>query len=244
MIECLFNLGFYFPGGPVRLIFIALFIIAGTSAYAETDCAATRAFSGVIEINQYWNSERTACALTIAPRRTPAAQYRSFYVDSTGLFVVRNSYGPGPARTHLSYREFFVLPIKNYMPIYKVESNRDVTITLVSGHRLRLSGRDFSAVSFLPGQIQEKPLARDNNGGFEFILKDGFWFDGGYKTGVSPLGYPLASSVLRSSKSSPVISCRLTNQDYLDYKDENYLVRHNGEQLLEFLRYSCAQLEF
>lgn len=239
----LFTLWFYGHWRLMRVFFLLL-LFGAMRVEANSDCTATREYSGVIEVNRFWNTERAACALQIAPRRTPAAQYRSFYVDTTGLFVVQNSYGPGPARTHRSFREFFVLPVKNYMPTYKFESNRDVTITLVSGHRLRLSGRDFSAVSFLPGQIEEKPLARDNNGGFEFILRDGFWFDGGYKTGVSPLGYPMATSVLRSSKSSPVISCRLANQDYLDYKDGNYIVRHSGEALIEFLRYSCAQLKF
>lgn len=226
----------------LRQITFIVALFTGNSVWAN--CPELNTHSGVIQVIQFWNEDRTACAIEVKPRHTPNSQYRSFYTDSTGLFVVHNSYGLGPARTHKSYRDFMILPLKNYKPTFKTESNRDVTITLASGHELRVSGRDFSVKDFSPGLIQESPLARDNNGGFEFYLKEGFWFDGGFKVGVSPLSYPLSTSVLRSAKSPSVISCRLTNQEYLAYKDGKFVVRYDGEALINFLSYSCGQLKF
>lgn len=226
-------------------LILSIFLTLGSASMApEADCSDIQEFSGAIEVTRSWNTERNTCSLYIAPRRTPASQYRSYYVDGSGLFVVHNTYGAGPSRTHRSYRDFFILPLQNYMPTYQIESNRDVTVIMVSGHRLRISGRDFSLLEVEPGRVQEKPLARDNNGGVEFMLKEGFWFDGGYKVGASPLSQAQSSSVLRSAKSPSVISCRLSNQKYLDYKGGNYVVRYDGDELIEALRRSCAQLEF
>lgn len=226
----------------MKWILFAALGLSTSSAWAI--CEKNTTYSGIIQITQFWNTERAACALNIQPRNTPSSQYRSFYVDSSGLFVVQNSYGLGPAKTHKGYREFFILPLKNYKPTYKIESNRDVSITLVSGHVLRIAGRDFAVKALSPGLIQETSLARDNAGGFEFYLKEGFWFDGGFRIGADPLGYPLATSVLRSAKSPSVISCRMTNQEYLAYKEGNFVVRYDSENLIEFLRYSCGQLSF
>lgn len=223
-------------------LFLTLSLLFSVPALA--DCAKETVYSGAVRIDRGWNPSRNTCAVTLSPRKSLNSQYRAFYFDGTGLFTVQNIYGPGTIKTNRGYREFFILPLKYLEPEFEVQPNRDVTVRLVSGHRFAISARDLSVKAFEPGDFREAPLARDNEGGLEFYLKEGFWFDGGFRTVNSPLSYPFSTSMLRSGKSSPVSGCLLGNQEYLVYKDDHYLMRDEGEALLEFLRYSCPQLKF
>jgi hypothetical protein len=223
------------------LILFALLISFANVAFA--DCPEQSVTSGIIQVLRGWNTQRNACEITLTPRnKATQPQYRSYKFDSTGLFTVMNTYGRGQPKINLGLREFFILPLLNYEPTFKIEANRDVTVTLVSGHQFKISSRDFTVTELTPGIVLEKPLARDNGGGFEFILKEGFWFDSGFKIGVAPLVYPMATSLLKSSKST-VSSCRLNNQEFLAYKQEHYIIGYDIESLMELLKFKCPQLK-
>ncbi len=214
---------------------------AAEAAFTNAKCAHVLTGSGNIQINRQWDPERRVCFMSITPLNVENLKYRDYFFSSQGEFMVFNSYGDGPAEKMTASRDYFLFPLINEYPDYSIEANSDVTFRLVSGHEFRLSGVDFSIVSFTPGTFAELPLSPKNKGGVEIASATGFWVDAGFKMGAVNFDYPNAKSTIKSARSTK--SCTLANKEFLGYaSDGNYGFKYQGAELTQFFAQKCPGL--
>lgn len=225
-------------------ISFSISVLSSISQAAFTDAKCQEVLTGndVIQINRQWDATTRSCFISITPRSIQNLKYRDYYFDSSGFFMVFNSYGEGPDAQNTGARSFYLFPVTENYPDYSIEANGDVVIKLVSGHLFRVSGKDFSIVSLSDGVIHEKPLAKDNAGGIEFRLQKGFWLDGGFRMGGTRLDNPKNKSVLQSGNSNS--KCSVLNNLFFDYpRPSNFVLKYTGDSLTQFIQKECPQLK-
>jgi hypothetical protein len=155
--------------------------------------------------------------------------------------MVFNSYGDGPDSTYTGARDFFLFPIVSDYPDFSFETNGDVIVKMVSGHLLRISGKDFSLLSLSTGQVNEKPLSKTNNGGVEIKLTQGFWVDAGFRLGGLNISNPEKSSGFNSNATkSP---CLVKNKNFMTYlSDGNEEFKLKGTDFVQYVKLTCPKL--
>lgn len=228
------------------IIFTSLLFtnLLAQAEFTKAKCEHALLGSGEVQVNRQWDVTTGTCFIDIHPRNVVNYKYRDYYFDNHGHFMVFNSYGDGPDTAMTGARDYFLFPIVEDYPDFSVEENGDVVVKMVSGHRFRISGKDFSIVSITPGSFVEKTLSPTNRGGVEINLEAGFWFDGGFKKGASPMANRQGISTINSSI-SPGRSCILANQDFLNYTNGgDYSFRFQKDQLVDFLKVKCPDLLF
>ncbi|OFZ31993.1 MAG: hypothetical protein A2622_12220 [Bdellovibrionales bacterium RIFCSPHIGHO2_01_FULL_40_29] len=210
--------------------------------FTREKCAETLVGNKIIQVNRQWNEKTRRCFISVHPRVIEDLKYRDYYFDNSGFFMVFNSYGIGDESVTAGARGFFLLPQVNEYPDFSFEENNDVIVKMVSGHQLRISGKDFSIVSLSDGLITEKPLSPKNQGGVEFQLTRGYWLDGGFKLGGLPLDTSTNKTRFQSAQSTE--SCILTNKTYLNYEsDGEFSLKFLGTKMTDFVRAKCPQLK-
>ena len=196
-----------------------------------------------IQLQQDWWEESKTCFIGISPANIIGLRYRSYFIDNSGFFMVFNSYGDGNESETAGSRSFFVLPQVHTYPEFSFTNNNDVIIKMVSGHELRVSGKDFSIVSLSHSKITEKPLSPNNQGGVEFKLDQGFWFDAGFRLGGTKFDNPSNKTKIQSAQSTKI--CSLKNSSFLNYDSDNdFKLKYTGPALVKFLQTKCPQLQF
>jgi hypothetical protein len=224
------------------VLFVSLAAKAGD--FTNDKCSEILTGSGAIQVNRQFNADTGECFLDLHPRNSVGLKYRDYFFNHQGHFMVFNSYGWGPDATMTAARDFFLFPVTEDYPDFRIEDNGDVTVKMVSGHLLRVSAQDFSVVSFTPGTFSEKPLADDNYGGLEIGLGQGYWIDGGFKKGGNRMSNPKLKSLVKSAQ-SPGKSCEVLNDDLLKYTSEgDFYMRYEKEDLTNFLVKKCSGLKF
>lgn len=211
--------------------------------FSKAKCDHVLTGNNLIQVNRQWDDVKRNCFISVTPRNIVNLKYRDYYFDTSGRFMVFNSYGAGPSETSTGARDFFLFPITEDYPDYSFEPNQDVIIKLVSGHQLRISGKDFSLVSLSNGTVKEKPLSSKNNGGVEIKLTKGFWLDAGFRLGGLNIANPDKLTVFQTGKSST--GCSLKNNIFMDYKDkENPEFKFIGDPFVQFIKSQCPKLLF
>ncbi len=227
-----------------KFISILCFFTSVTSQadFSQTKCSHVLQGNDVIQVNRQWNDVSRNCFISVTPRQITNLRYRDYYFDSTGMFMVFNSYGNGPESEMTASRAFYLFPVVDEYPDYSFEDNGDVVIKLVSGHQLRISGKDFSLVSLSAGVLHEKPLAKNNNGGVELQLTRGFWLDAGFKLGGTRLDLPTNRSLFFSAQSKS--NCSLVNKTFLHYEnDGNFVMKWSGDIFNNYIKQKCPDLK-
>ena len=181
------------------------------------------------------------CYISVSPKKIANLTYRDYYMDDSGFFMVFNSYGNGDDSTTAGSRSFYLFPQTEKYPDYFFEDNNDLTIKMISGHELRISGKDFSIVNLSSAVIEEKPVSPNNNGGIEIKLLKGFWLDAGFRLGGTMLDNPNNKTVFKSAVSDK--SCLLVNKTYLNYDtDGEFSMKLTGLPFISFLQKKCPEL--
>lgn len=227
-----------------QIITSVIVFMGAVFAHAEftnTKCEEALIGNDVIQVNrQWWPSSRT-CFISVHPRQVKDLKYRDYFFDNTGRFMVFNSYGEGPDSTHTGARDFFLFPVVNDYPDFSFEDNGDVLVKMVSGHTLRVSGKDFSLVSLSDGTVKEKPLSTKNAGGIEISLKKGFWLDTGFRLGGLNIANPAKTTSFKSPKTSE--ACAVTNKTFMSYdangEPDFKLI---GDPFVQFVKSQCPKL--
>ena len=226
----------------ISLLGMGLLTSTSHAAFTDAKCQEVLTGNDVIEINRQWDAATRSCFISLTPRLIQNLKYRDYYFDSSGFFMVFNSYGEGPDAENTGSRSFYLFPVTENYPDYSIESNGDVVIKLVSGHLFRVSGKDFSIVSLSDAVIHEKPLSKDNAGGIEFHLQKGFWLDGGFRMGGTRLDSPKNKSSMQSAYSAS--KCTIGNDLFFDYPTpSNFVLKYAGEFLNQFVKKECPQLK-
>lgn len=226
----------------ITLLIGALFYGSLASAeFTNGKCDYVLTGNKVIQVNRQWDPATRTCFLSISPRNVVNLTYRDFYFDNSGRFMVFNSYGPGPDSTHTGARDFFLFPIESDYPDYSFEPNDDLIVKMVSGHQLRISGKDFSLVSLSSGKVSEKPVSTKNAGGVEITLQTGFWMDTGFRLGGLNIADAAKRTLFKSAKQTSV--CSMKNNLFMDYTHpDDPEFRLTGDAFLKFTKSTCPQL--
>ncbi|MBC7466588.1 MAG: hypothetical protein H7256_11410 [Bdellovibrio sp.] len=227
-----------------QIIISIMAFMGAASAHAEftnTKCEEILTGNDVIQVNrQWWPSSRT-CFISVHPRQVKDLKYRDYFFDNTGRFMVFNSYGAGPDSTYTGARDFFLFPVINDYPDFSFEPNGDVLVKTVSGHILRVSGKDFSLVSLSDGTVKEKPLSTKNAGGVEITLKKGFWLDTGFRLGGLNIASPSNSTSFKSPKMTE--TCLVKNKTFMDYDANGEPdFKLTGDSFVQFVKAQCPKL--
>ena len=212
------------------------------AAFTRSKCDYVLTGNDIIQVHRDWDATTRRCFISIHPRNVVDLKYRDYYFDNSGFFMVFNSYGEGNESQTAGARGFYLFPQIAEYPDFSFEDNGDVIVEMVSGHQMRISGKDFSVVSLTPGTFAEKPLSPNNQGGLEIKLSAGFWLDGGFRLGGLKFDNPNNKTKFQSAKSSQ--SCTLANKTFLKYDSEGeFSMKFTGAALTQFVQTKCPQLK-
>ena len=216
--------------------------ILATEALNTSKCEPSAFRNDVFQVQKRWDSASRRCYILVSPTKITNLTYRDYYFDNSGYFMVFNSFAGEDESTSAGSRSFFLFPQVEEYPDYSVEANNDLIIKMISGHELRLSGKDFSVVSLSSALIKEKPISPDNNGGIEIKLLKGFWLDAGFKLGGTRLGNPRNKTTVKSASSEK--TCSIVNRSFLNYdSDGDFSMKLTGLAFIQFLQKKCPQLK-
>ncbi len=233
------------PNKVLASIIMYLLLIAFTSeAHAEftrAKCQEVLTGNDIIQVSRRWDVTTRRCYISVHPRNVVDLNFRDYYFDNTGFFMVFNSFGEGDESKTAGARGFYIFPQTEEYPDYSFEPNNDIIVKMVSGHQFRISGKDFSVVSLSDGQVSEKPLSPNNQGGLEFKLTKGYWLDGGFRLGGLKFDNPNNKTKIQSAKSDG--SCSVINKTFLKYKDGEFDLKQAGAALKQTLQANCPQLK-
>ena len=156
--------------------------------------------------------------------------------------MVFNSYEDGDESTTHGSRSYYLFPQTEEYLDYSFEENNDLSIKMISGHELRISGKDFSILSLSSAIIEEKPVSPENKGGVEIKLLKGFWLDAGFKFGGTALDSPSNKTKFKSATSDQ--TCILVNKTFLNYdSDGEFSMKLTGLSFVSFLQKKCPGLK-
>jgi hypothetical protein len=225
----------------ILFTFLLLALPTARAEFSNAKCSEVLTGNDIIQVNRQWDPSRRACFISVHPRQVTGLKYRDYYFDNSGRFMVFNSYGYGPDSTFTGARDFFLFPVVSEYPDFSVESNGDVLVKMVSGHQLRISGKDFSLLSLSSGQVSEKPLSNSNNGGVEIKLTQGFWLDAGFRLGGLNISDPEKTSSFNSAASKS--ACVVKNKNFMTYLgggDEEFKL--TGADFVKYVKATCPKL--
>lgn len=183
------------------------------------------------------------CFISITPRDIVNLTYRDFLFDDAGLFLVFNSYGPGPESQTTGARELYFFPRTSKNLTYNyVPSDKRLMVTTPSGKVFTFNTEKSTLVSISGTSFtQEYPLSKTNNGGIAITKNDGFYLDLGFTLGQSPSQNPNRKITFKDTASR---TCQVKNSGVFRYTaDSDVIFRYNDTQLKSYLKSSCPQLK-
>ncbi len=223
-------------------IFLIIPPVKATVALNPGKCEPSAFRNEVFQVQKRWNETSRDCFISVSPTKFNNLTYRDYYFDNSGFFMVFNSFDGEDESVSAGSRSYFLFPQVAEYPEYYLDTNNDLIVKMISGHELRLSGKDFSVVSLSSAVIKEKPVSADNNGGIEIKLLKGFWFDAGFKFGGTRLENRNEKTAVRSAVSDQ--TCSLINRSFLNYDSAGeFSMKLTGLPFIEFLQKKCPQLK-
>ena len=213
-----------------------------TQEFTNEKCSHVLTASGDVLIQRDWYESSRTCFISLHPMDTYNMEYRDYYIDNKGLFLVFNSYGDqGTISETTASRAFVTFPILYDYPDFSIEPDGDVVVKLVSGHLIRMDSKKFSVKKFSPGSFVEKALSKNNKGGLELKPGTGFWLDQGFKMGGMAIENKSGKTTIYGSKEG---SCVLKNTELYDYSDENLPLLYDKDQIKTFVQQRCPKLKY
>lgn len=227
-----------------NIMFLILLHISfeANAEFTRAKCQDVLTGNDIIQVSRSWDVSTRRCYISVHPRNVVDLKYRDYYFDNTGFFMVFNSFGAGEESKTAGARGFYILPQIEEYPDYSFEPNNDIIVKMVSGHQFRISGKDFSVVSLSDGEVTEKPLSPNNQGGIDIKLTKGYWLDGGFRLGGLKFDNPNNKSKIQSAKSSGL--CSLANKTFLKYNNGEFSLKQTGSALTQTLQANCPMLKF
>lgn len=225
------------------LIAIAIVLITSyvRAEFTNEKCSKVLTASGDVLIQRDWDENARVCFISLHPMDVTDLKYRDYYFDNAGLFMVFNSYGEGSVSETTGARGFMMFPQLYDYPDFSIEENGDVVVRMVSGHTLRISGKNFSVIEFSPGRFTEKELSKNNAGGLEINPSKGFWLDQGFKMGGMNYENRKLKTTIYGSIGG---SCVVKNSNLYDYSSDSIRILYEKDDLRQFVRETCPSVKF
>jgi hypothetical protein len=228
--------------------FIVLFLFFPMWTAAST-CPNTVDLFQNVQAQSFWYKSMNSCAVQITPvDRGP--QWRSYLFFSTGMFMVFNNLGPGPAATSTASRSYYFFPRLQH-PGYSFH-RLGMTVTMANGSALSFDYSTAHIKSFKGVEIAEDPNVTPlNQGGVEILKHGGILIDTGYWVGEGAYSQPERLSRIQDSRGR---SCKLINSALFEYVYETdaygkkYLAEvtfkfEKDKNLGQFLKKQCPSLD-
>ena len=230
---------------PLSKLYLVLLVMIfpnfSEAEFTNDKCSHILIASGDVLIQRDWYESSRTCFISLHPMNIENMEYRDYYIDNKGLFLVFNSYGEGAISETTASRVFMTFPILFDYPDFSIEPDGDVVVRLVSGQLIRMDSKKFSVKKFSPGRFEEKVLSKINNGGLEIYPGTGFWLDQGFKMGGIAIENKSGKTIIFGSKEG---SCVLKNTELYDYSDENLPLLYDNDQMKTFVRQRCPKIKY
>jgi hypothetical protein len=184
-----------------------------------------------------------SCYVTVHPRDSYIDLiYRDFLFDGQGLFMVFNSYGPGPESQTTAAREFYFFPRDKAVLGYQYDAaTKQLAVTNTNGKVFVFDTNKAVLVSISGSTIkQDYEIKPDNGGGIEITANDGLLMDGGFQMGQSPSQDPKDKLTFKDPRGN---SCEMKNSEIYRYtSDSDVIFKYTDVQLNAFLKKRCPNL--
>lgn len=210
-----FNLSYFV------FLLISIHFIENIYAYSEAkNCKRVLVGKNNMQFSQNFHKDTAECVLDILPRDGYLTMwYRSYYISSSGLFMIFNSYGDGPSSTTTGAREFYFLPRRPYQDLTELT---DQYARVVINHNVALdfmTTKDLKLINNQNITFKVDPkINKKNKGGVEIVSYKGVYLDVGFSMGRSPSeNKESVSTFVNSSRQK----CQLKNKFIFDYKNGN-----------------------
>jgi len=192
---------------------------------------------------QYYrqNPDPRTCWLSIVPDNVNLYM-RTYLLDPYGMFMVFNSYGEGPDSTHTGARVFHFFP-RGRVPHAEVLNSGELIIMTANPnvHFIMASNSGIWALNQPHGRIIEAPrIARNNQGGVEFLGFPMLILDSGFQLGRDPRDSNKTSTFQDPSGQT----CIVPNTEVFRYSPSGSIdIKFEDDQsLLVYLRKRCSNL--
>ena len=204
---------------------------------------------GQLRVTSHWHRRLDKCSVRVSPRDVLAPS-RSLTYGSDGRIMAFDMYLPADARgqpigpehpdyearsgfTHVSAaRVFWLFPRERSL---QVRVDRDaLTVRLPSGAQVLYSAEEGRVITATGLAVEEKPVARGNEGGVELSSFTGLLLDAGYQVGSDPTTRAEDTSAFVDRRGS---RCEVKNARLFRYvKGEPFLRFDTDPALLSFLQ--------
>jgi hypothetical protein len=192
---------------------------------------------------QYYrqNPNARTCWLSIVPDNVNLYM-RTYLLDPYGMFMVFNSYGPGPDSSHTGARIFYLFP-RGRIPNVKVLNNQELIIETANPHIhfIMKSNSGKWALNQPYGRIIEASrIMRNNQGGIEFQGVPMLILDSGFQIGRDP-----RDSHKNSTFQDPTgQTCTVPNTEVFRYSTNGSIdIKFADDQaLVMYLKKRCSNL--
>lgn len=196
------------------------------------------------QIQVIGNPGTNRCFLTLSPISAYTKLiYRSFLFSNEGLFMIFDSYGPGPENETTAAREFTQIPHLFPRPQFEI-INDQVIVTQTSGDKFTFDAETLEPISITNTQFTFNRIIDPTiKGGIEInSFKNGLWIEGGFKVGASPTSKRYNKSTIRNSKNQ---SCTVGNTELYNYTadGDNVWKFADDKAFYQFLNKKCPALK-
>lgn len=220
---------------------MTLLLLGASQAFAAGNCADKYE---VLDNTMVQSTPGTNnCFITVNPRNINNLTYRDFLFDDSGLFMIFNSFGPGPESETTGARELYFFPRTTQALSYDYDpANKRLIVNTPSGKVFTFNTEKAILVSISNTTFtQDYSVVKGNNGGIEITKNDGFYLDLGFTLGQSPSQNPNRKITFKDSQNQ---SCQVKNSDVFKYTaDSDVIFKFNDAQLKRFLTGSCPRLK-
>jgi len=184
-----------------------------------------------------------SCYITVGPRNVTNLTYRDFLIDDTGLFMIFNSFGPGPESETTGAREYYFFPRNVASLGYTYDSSTQrLSVTNPSG-KIFVFNTEKAILVSISGTVVSQDYNVDiaNNGGIEIHQNDGIYLDLGFTLGQSP---SQSSTRKVTFKDRSGQTCQVKNSQIFRYTaDSDVIFKYSDAALTRFLSKTCPQLK-
>ena len=222
----------------MNMKFIIFLILFSLNTFSQESCKSNVEFFENMRI-QTGQFKSKDCYISISPRKNNGMFYRTYLITSSGKFLIFNSFGTGPSKTHSGAREFNFFK-RNSKLSYKV-FEKTVDITLANGDRLTFNKELALPVSIDRGYLTYDPVVTpENNGGIEILNYKGLLMDFGFQMGMSPSWYLKRTTKIIDENSN---TCSISNSEILYKKNSDiHWIYRSDKSLFSYLQKRCPSI--
>jgi hypothetical protein len=185
-------------------------------------------------------SNKIDCMILIHPIEKPDLKYRSFIFDTSGSFLVFNSFSTGSEATQTGARLFYIFPREQELS-YQILPNEDFQVQTRSGEIFTFDSKTAHIKDISNSKFVEDPkIHSQNKGGVEILEFPHLLLDLGFMIGNDPRSNKKGKGLFRFSKKN----CQVSNSEIIDYLNPNETpLKYKGdEELTAFLKNRCPNL--